>query len=456
MSDEKKKLPEDPAGTPGADPAGEQTPIEIKAAQKVAEALQKTAETWQHIEESGASVSKIIKKMQETNYSDILKAAAATFAKLAKDLEELGPYIEAELEKPEYGGKGLLEVLDYETPEGEELFKKIMDAAREARRRDISQTYKPKTSNFPVDRLNFMLPAIFEQAADGQLTFAETLNMNRSGKDDGAYLTFSVLFDGDDDEGEKRPKLSKRLEHFDGRIQGAISAGMDEGRTVFSTRTIWRAMGGKGDKPSKPQREKIEESMKKLARTTITIDNREEAEAYNYPLYKYAGSVLYWESLTEEKNGQTETYYRILRYPALVEFAKRRKQLTKIPIKVLQSPGNNTERKYQIEDYLLYRITRAKDELARLVQQQEKKYTKERAAEINKKKKLVIPFDTLLSKTGHAGARPYLQKRNVLEPAEALLKYYATEEAGKFISAIRKEGDTKSATEPTKFVITLK
>lgn len=474
MDDDRKNKP----GGPGADPAGgDPAPIEEGAEDLQAQindaARHAIVDTARRLTAAGTQINgtleqqeKIIdevarelakntmkfKKTAENVGAAMFKTALLKFAELAQELEELAPYIEEELRKPEYNGLTLDYLFEYETPEEEATFKKVWDAARKARQQAKNKPYKPEVSNFPVDRLNFMLPTIFDQPADGQLTFAETLNMNKAGKDDGAYLILSVLFD--DEEGS-RATVARRIDHTDARIMGAISAAMDAGKDILSLKTIWRALGGKGD-PQKSQREKIKDHMNKMLRTAITINNQKEAEAYNYYWTNYNGAVLPWESADEVRNGHIETYYHILRYPPLMEFAKDRGQLTKIPIKVLQSPGSSTERKYQIEDYLLYRIARAKNELAALEEQQGKKYTKERAGKIKEKKKLVILFDTLLTRTGHAGSPPSWQKRNILEPAEKILSYYASEEAGHYIAAVRKEGKTKGDKTPVKFVITLK
>jgi len=485
MSEDKKNRPGDP-GAPGTDPARDDlAPVEEEGAEEIqrkaedaekafnnAAELTKAAE--KVIEAKGAAVYKTTSEMirllekQETKIGglshikplnlpdtvkEVFQVLLEKLAVFTKELEELEPYIEEELQKPEYGGKTLDDLFDYKTPEEESLFNKALEAAREARRRNIKKPYRPTTTNFPVDRVNLLLPTIFDQPADGQLTFVETFDMNKSGHDDGATLFLSVLFEAG--EGENVSAIARRIDHTDIRIMGAISAAMDEGRTVFSLRTIWHALGGKGA-PPKSQREKIKKHMDKMRRTIIVIDNEKEAEVYNYYWTNYNGLLLPWESADEVKNGQAETYFHILRYPPLMEFAKRRNQLTKIPLKVLQSPGSNTERKYQIEDYLLYRIVRAKADLAKIEEQQEKHYTKERAGKIKEKRKLTILFTTLLERTGHASARPSWQKRNILDPAEELLNFYASDEAGNYIKAVRKEGATKADKDPVKFVITLK
>lgn len=388
----------------------------------------------------------------------LTESMKATFADLKKQWEEfnafreefekerpaLQPYLNEELKKPEYEGVPLEELpLSY--------FRQAIENARAAKA-IVEGSYKPTKANFPIDKLNYMLPEeLFKQRGDGQLMFAQTFDMNKSGKNDGAYLTFSLLFNDEEaDEQSRKMKLSKQISHFDMRIQGAISTGLDAGKDIFSINEIWRAMGRKG-KPKANQKEKIVESISKMNRGFITIDNEEEATVYNYPHFVYEGHIMPSDKLTIYRNGQEEIYYRILRYPPLVEFAKQRQQLTVIPIKVLQSPGNKTDRVYQIEDYLLYRITRAKHDLADAKDKLQKKYTKANAAEVNKKKELVIVFDTLLERIGYIGKTAYYQQRDVIDPAEELLNYYASDEAGNFISAIKK----KPARNPEKFIITL-
>ena len=95
-----------------------------------------------------------------------------------------------------------------------------------------------------------------------------------------------------------------------------------------------------------------------MTKTRIYIDNSNEINAkMRYPKYRYDGSLLPFERITETLNGKTTNFaMRLLREPPLIDFARKRKQITTIPIAVLQSGVPQTNGNIDIEDYLLERI----------------------------------------------------------------------------------------------------
>ena len=62
------------------------------------------------------------------------------------------------------------------------------------------------------------------------------------------------------------------------------------------------------------------------------------------------------------RNGKrTDKAIRIFREPPLITFAKQRKQVTTLDIKLLQTPLSKTDGNLLIQDYLLERISKEKN-----------------------------------------------------------------------------------------------
>ena len=99
-----------------------------------------------------------------------------------------------------------------------------------------------------------------------------------------------------------------------------------------------------------------------MLKAHIKLDNEDEAKAYNYPHFKYEGNLLPIEMLSnvDIRGKITESAINIFREPPLLSFAKGRNQVTTVPVKLLQSPISKTESNLMLEDYLIYRISKAK------------------------------------------------------------------------------------------------
>ena len=81
-------------------------------------------------------------------------------------------------------------------------------------------------------------------------------------------------------------------------------------------------------------------------------------------------------------------------------FAAARNQMSIVPLKVIQSKISQTDKSLRIEDYLLYRILRQKNEISKLKGQQEKKYTQSRQKQIRDKSNLIILLETFHEQVG--------------------------------------------------------
>lgn len=222
----------------------------------------------------------------------------------------------------------------------------------------IEEVFEVSKLEMPLDKVNRKIWN-FPISPSEPLTFAmESKADKRKGRElDAAYsIDFSAL------EENGNVKITKKLTPFDKRVYAAIGAIYNAGNFVTSLTQIYTAMGNIS-KPSKDNLEKINNSITKMSRAVIKINNDEEAEAYNYASLNYDGILLPMERISEVdiKGKTTKAAIHILREPPMISFAKGHgNQLTTVPIKLLQSPLSMTDKNLQLEDYLIERISKAK------------------------------------------------------------------------------------------------
>ncbi len=146
----------------------------------------------------------------------------------------------------------------------------------------------------------------------------------------------------------------------------------------------------------------------------IFFDNEREAGKYSYPHFRYDGSLLPLERGTAIVNGKlADAAIHIFREPPLISFAKQRKQITTLDIRLLQAPVSKTDANLLIQDYLLERISRAKNA-------QTHKSKKENNEEITEKKERIL-LKTLYE---HTDATTKKQRQRVPEKLHKYLKFY--------------------------------
>lgn len=288
---------------------------------------------------------------------------AAAIAAGLQEFSELAPYIEAELKKPEYAEistDAFADLLAESTDENGELIPgstwgKIIAAAKDAQ----SKTATPAATitratkiEMPVDKVNSVIWSLIKVDTQGQLAIKT--------EKQGSKKEISILYSINFDELPDNVKITKRLDAFDKRVYIAVSALFNAGNNFITLTQIHYAMGNK-TRPAQNQLKKINDAIRKMNGAFITINNIQEIEAkYNYPAYKYEGSLLPLERMEASVNGQlSEAAIHIFREPPMLTFAKQRQQITTIPVKLLQSPVSKTDDNLRLEDYLLDRICRA-------------------------------------------------------------------------------------------------
>ena len=222
----------------------------------------------------------------------------------------------------------------------------------------IIKPVSPSILELPVDKIN---NNIWGPANDKKkITFAmENPADKKKGRE--VNLVYAVDFAALED--NEALNISKKLTPFDKRVYMAVAALYNAGNEVFSLTQIYIAMGNTG-RPSKAALQKISDSLTKLMKASINISNDDEAKSYNYKKIVYNGSLLPMERISNVniKGKVVESAIHPFREPPMLTFAKEHgNQLTTVNIKVLQSPVSKTDENLQIDDYLIERISKAKN-----------------------------------------------------------------------------------------------
>lgn len=211
-----------------------------------------------------------------------------------------------------------------------------------------------KALDLPLDKLNSHIWNMLSETTGGQLKLSFATEKTGSKKE------VSILYSIDFDE-LKNAKITKALDPFDKRVYIAVSALYNAGNVLITIPQIYNAMGYDGT-PGKFDREKINNSVTKMAAAKIFVDNAEEVNAgYKYPLYQYEGYLLPMERVNAYVNGDlVESAIRPFREPPMITLARGRKQITTIDRKLLATPITKSNTNLAIEDYILSRIIKAK------------------------------------------------------------------------------------------------
>lgn len=206
--------------------------------------------------------------------------------------------------------------------------------------------------DFPIDKVNNRVWQLLEDTK-GQLSL--NINVAKRGSPKPVDILYSLDFSS-----LENVSITRKLEPYDKRVYLAIAAIFNDGYDVMSVQQIYNAMGYTG-RMSATDIKKINAAITKMNGAHIYIDNIAEHSVYNYDHFKYDGVLLPMERIQAIINGQpVEAAIHIFREPPMVSFARDRKQITKINIKLLDTPLSKTNANIQLEDFLLEEINRIK------------------------------------------------------------------------------------------------
>lgn len=206
--------------------------------------------------------------------------------------------------------------------------------------------------DFPLDKVNANMWKLLEDTS-GQYEFKFDVSKKGSAQPIDIYyvLDFSEL---------QNASITKKLEIYDKRVYLAIAALYNGGYDRVSILQIYNTMGYKG-RPGASDIKKINSSITKMNGAKLYINNMAEAKAYKYDRFEYDGQLLPMERVKGIVNGQVaEAVIHIFREPPMVSFARQRKQITTINVRLLDTPLSKTSANMELEDYLLERISHMK------------------------------------------------------------------------------------------------
>jgi len=213
---------------------------------------------------------------------------------------------------------------------------------------------EPEKIHYPVDKINSLL---FSKG------FEKSGNYPISAEKHGSKKEITTILTLDFEELEQDTALTfRKLTPFDKRVYLSAGALLEAGNKYISATQIYKAMGGKG-RPATKQIKAITESCIRLMKITVTIDNRQEAEAYHYPEFQRGIFHILPVKITENVsiNGKVADFcIEFLDKLALIEYARERKQITLYTEEQWSLPNGYfmTEDNLLLDDYLRTRIAR--------------------------------------------------------------------------------------------------
>lgn len=219
----------------------------------------------------------------------------------------------------------------------------------------------PENYLLPIDKVSSTIFFADEQYKD--IPYAQDIAINvapKSSKDEVnalLRLDYEEIIDNSDN-----IKMSKKLVPYDREVQNAVISLYVKGNEYITSPMIFRTLTGKNNiNPASTSLKMIDESVRKMIKTYIIMDLTEEIEKHkrhfvNMEEFKYEGHILSAEVATGVLNGQKVSCYHILREPILYSYSQSKKQIVSVPMKLLNSPINNTDDNIMLRGYLIERV----------------------------------------------------------------------------------------------------
>ena len=222
---------------------------------------------------------------------------------------------------------------------------------------------------YPLDKLNYVLWRHFPELMDDNGEVVNfPLKMDKRKRKSGAITLVTVLFK----ELEDVPGLGDQIKELTVFDKLVYIACFNEFMHNGAYTTIAHIAGTMGltESPNPRQRKIIGDSLNKMLKAPIDIDNGAEvAVNKKYPLFVYHGVLLPMEWTEAAINGNpTGGVVHFFRDPPLMAFAEGRGHLTTIDSRLLKIPLEKTEGNLKINDYLIDRIAQMKRKKSSLPQ----------------------------------------------------------------------------------------
>ena len=295
---------------------------------------------------------------------------------------DLLPYIEKELQKPEYNGATLQSLLnEYEIkdlahlPEDSTLLK-VIEAARDAKAE--ADNYLPKVKynkaldlELNLDKLNttlydFRTPKPSKNVA-GQMSFLPVKYERDNAPE--VTLFFSYSFDN---ELMQRLHLDESIDDEDYFYLSLIADNYIKGNDLISVTKLYRDLND--TEPNSTQLSKLIDRLYKLISTTIYINDKEVLEAWNKPVKETYNEIvgplapMIMHATRYTVNGRAvDGNIKITGFPIVFQTGRMIDQRTTVPKRLLavkKADGRNvrrTPRHFRALHYLIHEIARIKN-----------------------------------------------------------------------------------------------
>ena len=374
----------------------------------------------------GEELKIIIDAIREDIMKDTRKAAL-----IMQRVDIAGPALLEELKKAKYKGENL-ETLLYSRTMGDLvddedpktiLLLKALDAVEKGQQ----LIRRPEVIATPLDKVTTDL---FKLSLPDNKHKAK-LDINTTAHKDNAPVTHVNAILYFDDDITKKFSLTKELNAFDKLTASAVySIWRDNHDAAGHCITTLNAIHNSTNKSNATQTqiERIHNSLIKQSLTRVYIDNRQEAEAYDYERFNRGNTALLEMREVDEittRNGKiTDGYIEILAEPPALAFSfAHGRQVADIPAAVFKSGIPQKENNLAIQDYLIRRIAPERNKLRKLKDAQQAKYTLDRQKKINKARETDIQVKTLLENTGRGGDSK--DKARAIDTAMKYLNHFA-------------------------------
>jgi len=146
----------------------------------------------------------------------------------------------------------------------------------------------------------------------------------------------------------------KGFTSLDKEVHDAVVSLYAAGNKVFSPAMVYRTMAGKNDSAFVPH-EKIQEitaSIYKSMSSIITIDASEEAALYGLDAM-YSQNLIYAKAVTLKTKGWEVNAFMLIDEPVLFKYAKLKRQIFSVPLRVLDTPPSKTNEVIVLQGYLV-------------------------------------------------------------------------------------------------------
>lgn len=390
MSEEKLYLAGDPLPT---NDAGEIIPEALTDAQReeLAELTKDFAEKiTPQIKKLAGTFSRIRADKGKGLLDSLLGDAAPIYREITG---ELAPYISKELQKPEYNGATLPDLLsEYKMKDlahlpADSVLQKVIEAARTAKAdaeaenaRNIGKYEKLRALQMNIDKNQMAFFDVFAPKKNeiaGQISFLPAEGANTDGFYEVGYerkgqpeTTLLYRYDFDDAFLDKMG-LQKSIDYEDFFILTFMFNNYLQGNPVFTPTKIYRDMTGA---EPKGEEEAIIKSAYKMLGTVFSLDEREVLAAWGKPQpdkYRIVSEPLAPIRITEERykvnGGLANCKIEMLAEPLIFKTGRTIGQYTTIPISIFAVKKENgrqirrTKRYWKMLYYLIKRIAQIKD-----------------------------------------------------------------------------------------------